>query len=123
HRTGSRIKDKDIWRFSGIFRDEYLYATPKLHIEHLFVQAGLDDKYRNGNLSVDIKLKDAAAASVELLLKTADQVLVAESKQDIAGQATVSVEPGVVQPWSEESPYLYNLYVIVRDGHGAFVEV
>src|SRR5690606_463852 len=121
--TGSWLEDQDFWRFSGIFRDVYLYATPKLHIEDLFVQAGLDDQYRNGNLSVDIKLKDAAAASVELLLKTADQVLVAESKQDIAGQATVSVEPGVVQPWSAESPYLYSLYVIVRDEHGEIVEV
>ncbi|MCM3633015.1 glycoside hydrolase family 2 TIM barrel-domain containing protein [Paenibacillus camelliae] len=121
--TGSWLEDQDFWRFSGIFRDVYLYATPKLHIEDLFVQAGLDDQYSNGNLSVDIKLMNAAAASVELLLKTADQVLVAESKQDIAGQATVSVEPGVVQPWSAESPYLYSLYVIVRDEHGEIVEV
>ncbi|MDZ5035101.1 sugar-binding domain-containing protein, partial [Clostridium perfringens] len=46
--SASWIEDQDFWRFSGIFRDVYLYATPNYHVEDLFVKAGLDDTYTNG---------------------------------------------------------------------------
>lgn len=30
--SASWLEDQDFWRFSGIFRDVYLYAVPKAHI-------------------------------------------------------------------------------------------
>lgn len=54
--SASWIEDQDFWRFSGIFRDVYLYAIPKYHVQDLFVKAGLDDTYTNGKLNIKMKL-------------------------------------------------------------------
>lgn len=44
----SWLEDQDFWRMSGIFRDVYLYSTPKVHIYDFNVVADLDDEYRHG---------------------------------------------------------------------------
>ncbi|MFX1452398.1 MAG: sugar-binding domain-containing protein, partial [Promethearchaeota archaeon] len=33
---GSYLEDQDTWRLSGIYRDVYLFSTPKLHIRDFF---------------------------------------------------------------------------------------
>ncbi|MCI8888162.1 MAG: DUF4981 domain-containing protein [Hungatella sp.] len=42
--SASWIEDQDFFRFSGIFRDVYLYGIPRIHVEDLFVKADLDMK-------------------------------------------------------------------------------
>ena len=42
---GSYIEDQDMWWLSGIFRDVYLLARPKLHLFDFFVQTRLDEDY------------------------------------------------------------------------------
>ena len=49
---GSYLEDQDMWRFSGIFRRVYLFATPKVHIRDFFVRSTLDDLYQNGILMI-----------------------------------------------------------------------
>ena len=39
--SGSWLEDQDFWRFSGIFRDVYVYAVPEIHVQDLFVKAEL----------------------------------------------------------------------------------
>src|SRR5699024_11488519 len=41
----SWLEDQDFWRLSGIFRDVYLYAQPKIHIADYFVRTQLDEQY------------------------------------------------------------------------------
>src|SRR5699024_8761783 len=43
--TGSWLEDQDFWRFSGIFRDVYLYSKPDIHLEDIHVHTDLDDTY------------------------------------------------------------------------------
>ncbi len=43
--AGSWLEDQDFMRFSGIFRDVYLYAIPKAHIADIRVKTLLDDSY------------------------------------------------------------------------------
>ena len=33
---GTYLEDQDMWRLSGIYRDVYLYAAPKVHIQDYF---------------------------------------------------------------------------------------
>src|SRR5690625_434156 len=71
--TGSWLEDQDFWRFSGIFRDVYLYSKPELHVDDLKVVADLDDTYTNGQLHVQLKLNDVMEWSrVACLLEDAD---------------------------------------------------
>ena len=39
--SASWIEDQDFWRFSGIFRDVYLYAIPETHVNDIFVKTDL----------------------------------------------------------------------------------
>lgn len=122
--TGAWLEDQDFWRFSGIFRDVYLYTVPEIHVQDMFVHAGLDDSYRNGTLSIDLKLQGAIAeVDVELILKSSSGAIVASSKQTVEQQATIAIDPGEVQPWSAEEPNLYSLYLVLRNSKGEIVEV
>lgn len=53
--SGSWCEDQDFFRFSGIFRDVYLYVIPEIHLWDLKVEAVLSDDFKTGNLQVDIK--------------------------------------------------------------------
>ena len=52
------IEDQDFFRFSGIFRSVYLEAQPDLHLEDLWLQAGLEGD--NGTLSIRLLLEGEA---------------------------------------------------------------
>lgn len=54
----SYLESQDMLRISGIERDVYLYATPKQHIFDFHAKPTLNDKFTQGNLAVDITLKN-----------------------------------------------------------------
>ena len=43
--SGSWCEDQDFFRFSGIYRDVYLYTIPEVHVSDLKVQTLLDDTF------------------------------------------------------------------------------
>ncbi len=55
---GSYLEDQDMWRLSGIYRDVYLFSTPKLHIRDYFIKSNLDENYKDAQLEIDIELKN-----------------------------------------------------------------
>lgn len=50
------LECQDFWRISGIERDIYLYATPKIHIADFKVETPLDPYYKDGILQLKVKL-------------------------------------------------------------------
>lgn len=122
--TGSWLEDQDFWRFSGIFRDVYLYTVPSIHVRDLFVHAELDNTYSQGNLRVDLKLSGAQSSSILMELKDADGHTAATVKSEsVNGDLlSISLEAGNVKPWSAEKPYLYMMYISVFDSLGNLVE-
>lgn len=130
--SASWIEDQDFWRFSGIFRDVYLYAIPKQHVRDLFVKAGLDDSYINGELSVDIKLSNNNPCFVKAHLEDDLGNLVHsfekvefnnESNKEGLKELTFNGTINEVKLWSAEEPNLYNLYVEILDENGSLVEI
>ncbi len=101
---GSYLEDQDFWRFTGIAREVYLYATPKVHIQDVFVKQ--DYKQGKGLLNVDVKLA-GGKAPVEAKLYDAEGKLVAEGLQATVENA---------KPWTAETPYLYTLEIAVKKG-------
>ena len=49
---GSYLEDQDMWRFSGIFRDVYIFSTPKVHVRDFHIKTELDEFYRNAVLNI-----------------------------------------------------------------------
>lgn len=124
--TGSWLEDQDFWRFSGIFREVYLYTVPAAHIRDVRVRTDLDASYSKGTLQLDLKLEGAAAAGarVEAELRDAQGNVVQTFGVNVQdGQASVRKEVGEVNLWSAEIPYLYRLYLRVYDSAGELVEV
>ena len=101
---GSYLEDQDFWRFTGIAREVYLYATPKVHIQDVFVKQ--DYLQGNGVLNVDVKLA-GGKAPVEAKLYDAEGKLVAEGLNATVANA---------KPWTAETPYLYTLEIAVKKG-------
>ena len=69
--SASWLEDQDFWRFSGIFREVYLYAVPETHVEDLMVRSTLDENYKDGLLTVNVKLTGKIAGTVEAVLEDA----------------------------------------------------
>ncbi len=55
---GSYLEDQDFWRLSGIDRDVYLVARPKVHIRDFFARPTLDAAFKNGKLKVEVELRN-----------------------------------------------------------------
>lgn len=55
--SASWIEDQDMFRFSGIFRDVFLYAIPEVHVRDIFAKTTLDDSYKDGILLLNTKLE------------------------------------------------------------------
>lgn len=121
--SASWLEDQDFWRFSGIFREVYLYAAPKTHVEDLFIKATLDDKYENGILDLQFKLMGILDCEVEAMLQ--DQSGQEVFKQKVKGNALCNISGRIdgVHPWSAELPYLYRLTICIRDAENNVVEV
>ncbi|AIQ43670.1 glycoside hydrolase family 2 TIM barrel-domain containing protein [Paenibacillus sp. FSL R7-0312] len=121
--TGSWLEDQDFWRFSGIFREVYLYTVPELHVQDLRIHAGLDAAFQEGTLTAELSMATAADAFVKIGLKDAAGVVVAETGGQVAaGKAAFTLEAGTVSVWSAENPYLYSVCISVFDGRGELVE-
>ncbi|MBR2566654.1 MAG: DUF4981 domain-containing protein [Paenibacillus sp.] len=125
--TGSWLEDQDFWRFSGIFRDVYLYTVPAAHIRDVHVRTDLDASYTNGTLELDLKLEGKAAtgARIEAELRDKEGNVVKSFDGNVTDNGLVQLrqEIGQVNLWSAEVPYLYRLYIRVYDAAGNLVEV
>lgn len=122
--TGSWLEDQDFWRFSGIFRDVYLYTVPDVHVRDLHIQTNLDEQFELGTLTADLQLMGNPASKVLLELKDKAGNLVVRRETEVSGDSvTLVLEASKVHLWSAEDPNLYTLYVSVFNASGDLVEV
>lgn len=129
---GSYLEDQDFWRLSGIDRDVYLYSTADTRIADMFARAGLDGRYRDGELSVDVTLDnrsaDDARRTLTLTLYDADGKKVVSRHKNVdlpAGRPTnITFDARIakVNKWSGETPYLYTLVATLADRRGNVIE-
>ena len=130
---GSYLEDQDMWWLSGIFRDVYLLARPKIQIADFFFRTILDSEYRDAILDADIILANLSGGDpdgyrLELTLLDADRKEIGSRisgglsiKQ---GRNTVHLSLPVSDPrkWSAETPYLYPAVLVLKDAGGNPVE-
>lgn len=117
--AGSWCEDQDFFRFSGLYRDVYLYVVPHMHVCDLRVRTLLDDTYQNADLTLDICSNSCGSAVIELTRKGEMQIK-RELKLDLRAGITIPVEEPKL--WSAEEPNLYELRLEVRDEEGRTTE-
>ncbi|WP_028609482.1 glycoside hydrolase family 2 TIM barrel-domain containing protein [Paenibacillus harenae] len=124
--TGSWLEDQDFWRFSGIFREVYLYTVPSIHVYDLNVRAELDDAFRAGTLRAELTFRTPpeAGSKAELTLCDPDGNRVASAEAEIGSLEKISLQAQMNEPklWSAEVPFLYRLYIEIFDGSGKLIE-
>ena len=109
---GSYFEDQDFWRLTGIAREVYLYARPKVHAADIRLDAGLENQYRDGVLNYQVALK-GGKTDVTLTLCDKDGKKIAEAS---GAQGTIKV-PGV-KAWTAETPYLYKAFITLKNKQG-----
>lgn len=124
--TGSWLEDQDFWRFSGIFRDVYLYTVPEIHAQDIHIHTDLDSSYKNGELKVDLKLLPNVSVGSKIVVELCDEKesFVAKKSSELTGEhRSISIEVEAPKLWSAENPYLYKLYIQIYNASGELVEV
>ena len=118
--SSSWCEDQDFFRFSGIYRDVYLYAIPNVHVSDLRLRTELDDTYTQGEL--EILLKGTAAGKVKVTLaKNGETTAAAEGELGEESRIVMQVQQPVL--WSAEQPELYDILLEVYDEAGVLSEV
>ncbi len=110
---GSYFEDQDFWRLTGIAREVYLYARPKVHAADVRLNAGLENHYHDGVLDYQVTLTGGNSdVSVSLCDKEGNLVASATG-------ATGIIKVPQVKAWTAETPYLYQVYVTLKNQQGA----
>ena len=118
--ASSWCEDQDFYRFSGIYRDVYLYTVPRTHIADLKINAAPDEALAKGVLEVSAAAWGEGKAKFTLSYK--GEVCLEEEK-DLTGEDTCTWEIDRPALWSAEEPNLYDLTIEVFAADGMLCEV
>ena len=132
--AGSWCEDQDFFRFSGIYRDVYLYAVPKTHLWDLRIETDLDDAFEKATLFVETRT--SGEGSIFWMLQKREGSwgkdgfsnpllgrCVAEGEVVLSGENhTFAKEVNHPDLWSAEKPNLYVLTLEIRDKQGYVLE-
>ena len=118
--SSSWCEDQDFFRFSGIYRDVYLYTIPEVHVQDVRVRTLLDDTFTKADL--EVVLKATAAGSVKLTLSDGEKILYT-SKETLEKESTFVIKVEHPRLWSAEEPVLYDLLIEVFDAEQNLMEI
>ena len=122
---GSYLECQDMFRMSGIFRDVYLYSTPKTAVRDHYITSQLDaaSGFQNGTMNVALTLdnRDGLKGEKDITVKLYDPEgkMVYEIKKNLAYapeqkeiEAKLSFTLTRLLPWTAETPNLYTVRII-----------
>ena len=128
---GSYLEDQDMWRFSGIFRDVYLFSTPKVHVRDFHVKTELDESYTDAILEITLKIKNyEKIASVKMNLEISlpeisESILTENLEIEPNSEKIIKATREIQNPkkWTAETPNLYDLIILVKNYDDHVIEV
>ncbi len=132
---GSYLECQDMWRISGIERDVFLFARPKLNIRDFKVISVLDNTYRKGLFNLDLEIDnnsyydnsvnitaelfDAAGIKALTVNTLKPELVKGVNKQSISLKGEIQN----VAQWSAEIPNLYTMVLTLTEKDGKVLEV
>lgn len=127
---GSYLEGQDMWHLSGIHRDVYLVAKPKVFVSDAVIKASeLESDATSGNLNVALtvdnrdKVADIKKNLFVSLVDQEDKEIASDeaiytSDYDTDGKQELNITfKGLkdLKPWSAETPYLYKVIVSQKE--------
>ena len=125
---GSYLEGQDMWHLSGIHRDVYLVATPKVFVSDHYITSSLNSDATSGSMSVKLTVDNrdntSATKTLQVSLLDREGKEIATGKETYSGTAkaekTITLSSlSSLHPWSAEDPYLYTVVVSQKDENGA----
>ncbi|MDP5031552.1 glycoside hydrolase family 2 TIM barrel-domain containing protein [Paraglaciecola sp.] len=132
---GTYLELQDMWRLSGIERDVYIYATPKVRLVDFHADAGLTNDFVDGDLTFNALIKNHSANTAQgyqlkvdisdathasVLSKTINiDAFTRDQEQQVNFEQRISK----VNPWNAEQPHLYDLTLTLLDDQGGTQQV
>ncbi len=122
---------QDMWRISGIERDVYLYAQPKVRISDFKVSSQLDEAYKDGMFRLRVHLENTKdpgnsyQVAYKLLDSKQQEVSVSEVSLQVPDQLVYDeFQTRIPDPakWTAETPDLYTLLITLKDAGGKVIE-
>ncbi|GGH10131.1 DUF4981 domain-containing protein [Sphingobacterium alkalisoli] len=138
----SYLEDQDHWRMSGIQREVFLMAEPKVRIADFHWQAKLDENYTDATFSIRPKIDNFSGDSIqgfmvkaqlyeadgtpllanELERKAADIFNEIYPRLDNVKFGLLETTVGNPKKWSPEQPHLYKLVLSLYDQEDQLLE-
>ena len=139
---GSYLEDQDHWRMSGIHREVFLMARPKVRIEDFAVRTRLDQNYQHAQFQIRPEIKNLHKKDLKNWILDA-QLFNAKGKNVLSKPMEISanrisneyypqrdnvyfgmMEQEVENPvkWTAETPYLYTMILTLKDPEGKVIE-
>jgi beta-galactosidase len=122
---GSYLEGQDMFHMSGIHRDVYLYATPKVFVRDHYITSILNaaSQYKSGsmNVALDIDNRDKVSSKKTIQVELLDSVgvKVASASQSVTFTMADTIKHinlkidalSNLNLWNAENPYLYTVVV------------
>lgn len=121
---GSYLEGQDMWHLSGIHRDVYLVATPKVFVSDHYITSSLSSDATSGSMTVKMKVDNrdnvSATKTLQVSLLDRDGKQIGSGTQTYTGtstdEKTITLSGlSSLHPWSAEDPYLYTVVVSQKD--------
>lgn len=121
---GSYLEGQDMWHLSGIHRDVYLVAMPKVFVADHYITSSLSSDATSGSMTVKMKVDNRDNVSVTKTLQVSlldrDGKQIGSGTQTYTGtstdEKTITLSGlSSLHPWSAEDPYLYTVVVSQKD--------
>ncbi|WP_105617234.1 glycoside hydrolase family 2 TIM barrel-domain containing protein [Vallitalea okinawensis] len=133
---GSYLEDQDMWRLSGIFREVFLVARPKIEIKDFYISSNLDENYKDASLQFKITLQNHSESTrsgyqihaklIDIKTKGIIKTFIQEEVDiDSHMEATITINGHIKEPkkWSAETPHLYKVIITLFDNEDQSVDI
>ena len=130
--ASSWCEDQDFFRFSGIYRDVYLYTVPKVHVYDMQIRAIPEASLEKAEL--ELKTITWGKGTAHIVLSKNGKIVL-EDRKSLGEEADSKGNGGLVaadsftwqvkkpELWSAEEPALYDLVLEIYDESGVLQEV
>lgn len=130
---GSFLEDQDMFRLSGIHRDVYLVASPKVRLRDIHLTSQISDCLDKAELKIKADVRNygkkiqEASLRVSLLSPEGESLRsftipagrITGGQENVCEGTTTIRDP---QLWSAETPYLYTVSLELLDATGNVLE-
>lgn len=130
---GSYLEDQDMFRLSGIHRDVYIFATPKVRLRDVYLTSAVSGDLSEATMNVRAKIHNYGGRTdgSRLMVTLTDDHDGVVSKVELpvgavaaGGEAVIEGSIAVADPrlWSAEIPELYSVDFELVDSDGKTLE-